>query len=56
MQYVRPLVATTCVGQAGSPASLLLAGGAPGRRASRERARTVGFRPWPASPSSCSRS
>lgn len=32
MQYVRPAIETTCVGQAGATAALLLAGGAPGRR------------------------
>jgi ATP-dependent Clp protease protease subunit len=32
MQYVRPAVETTCVGQAGATAAMLLAGGAPGRR------------------------
>ncbi|MGF1604835.1 MAG: ATP-dependent Clp protease proteolytic subunit [Rhodothalassiaceae bacterium] len=32
MQYVRPKVATLCVGQAASAAALLLAGGEPGQR------------------------
>jgi ATP-dependent Clp protease protease subunit len=32
MQYIRPAVETTCVGQAGATASMLLAGGAAGRR------------------------
>ncbi len=32
MQYVRPPIETTCVGQAVSTAAVLLAGGAPGRR------------------------
>ena len=32
MQYIRPAVETTCVGQAAATASTLLAGGAPGRR------------------------
>ena len=32
MQYIRPAVETTCVGQAAATASVLLAGGAPGRR------------------------
>ena len=31
MQYIRPEVSTTCVGQAAGPAAVLLAGGAPGR-------------------------
>ncbi len=33
MQHIRPDVATTCVGQAGGPAAVLLAGGAKGLRA-----------------------
>jgi ATP-dependent Clp protease, protease subunit len=45
MQYVRPPVATTCVGQAGSPAALLLAGGAPGRRAILAHGRVVLHQP-----------
>src|SRR4051794_16680836 len=32
MQYIHPAVETTCVGQAGATAAVLLAGGAPGRR------------------------
>jgi ATP-dependent Clp protease protease subunit len=32
MQYIRPDVATTCMGQASSAAAVLLAAGAPGRR------------------------
>ena len=32
MQFVRPAVETTCVGQAAATAAVLLAGGAPGRR------------------------
>ena len=35
MQHIRPDVATTCVGQAGGPAAVLLAGGA---RAARDAA------------------
>jgi len=45
MQYVRPAVATTCVGQAASPAALLLAGGAPGRRAILAHGRVVLHQP-----------
>ncbi len=41
VQYVRSVVATTCVGQAASPAALLLAGGAPGRRAILAHGRVV---------------
>ncbi|MGI9004978.1 MAG: ATP-dependent Clp protease proteolytic subunit [Streptosporangiaceae bacterium] len=33
MQYIRPEVATICMGQASSAAAVLLAAGAPGRRA-----------------------
>ncbi|MEV0668341.1 ATP-dependent Clp protease proteolytic subunit [Actinomadura luteofluorescens] len=32
MRYVRPEIETTCVGQAGSAAAILLAAGSPGRR------------------------
>jgi len=32
MQYIRPVVETTCVGQAAATAAVLLAGGAPGKR------------------------
>jgi len=32
MQYIRPAVETTCVGQAAATAAMLLAGGAPGHR------------------------
>lgn len=32
MQYIRPAVETTCVGQAAATAAMLLAGGAPGKR------------------------
>ena len=45
MQYVRPEVATTCVGQATSPAAVLLAGGAPGRRGVLPHGRVVLHQP-----------
>jgi ATP-dependent Clp protease protease subunit len=45
MQYVRPPVATTCVGQAAADAAVLLAGGAPGRRAVLAHARVVLHQP-----------
>ena len=32
MRYIRPAIATTCVGQAVAVGALLLAGGTPGRR------------------------
>ena len=41
MQYIRPEVHTTCVGQAASTAAVLLAGGAPGRRAILPHGRVV---------------
>lgn len=45
MQYVRPDIATTCVGQAASPAAVLLAGGAPGRRSVLPHGRVVLHQP-----------
>lgn len=45
MQYVRPPVATTCVGQAAADAAVLLAAGAPGRRAVLAHARVVLHQP-----------
>ena len=45
MQYVRPDVETTCVGQAASDAAVLLAGGAAGRRAILAHARVVLHQP-----------
>ena len=41
MQFVSPDVATLCVGQAASSASVLLAAGAPGKRAVLEHARVL---------------
>ena len=41
MQYVRPRVETTCVGQAAATAALLLAGGAPGGRSILTHGRVV---------------
>ncbi|QXJ19833.1 ATP-dependent Clp protease proteolytic subunit [Actinomadura graeca] len=41
MQFIRPEVETTCVGQAGSAAAILLAAGAPGRRAALVRSRIL---------------
>lgn len=41
MQFVRPEVETTCVGQAVASAAVLLAGGAPGRRQILPHARVV---------------
>lgn len=45
MQYIRPEVSTTCVGQAAGPAAVLLAGGAPGRRGVLPHARVLLHQP-----------
>lgn len=45
MQYIAPDVATTCVGQAASWAAVLLAGGAPGKRATLPNARVLIHQP-----------
>ncbi|GAA2722415.1 ClpP family protease [Cellulomonas aerilata] len=45
VQYVRSPVATTCLGQAASSAAVLLAGGAPGRRAMLAHGRVVLHQP-----------
>ncbi|MRG59462.1 ATP-dependent Clp protease proteolytic subunit [Agromyces sp. CFH 90414] len=45
MQHMRPPVATTCVGQAGGPAAVLLAGGAPGMRSILRHSRVVLHQP-----------
>lgn len=45
MQYVRPQVATTCVGQAVAVGAVLLAAGAPGKRAALPHARVVLHQP-----------
>lgn len=45
MQYIRPSVATTCVGQAVGVGAVLLASGAPGRRAVLPHARVVLHQP-----------
>jgi len=45
MQYVAPDVATTCVGQAASAAAVLLAAGAPGKRATLPHARVLIHQP-----------
>ena len=46
MQYVRPLVETTCLGMAASGASLLLSAGAPGRRLALPNSLVVIHQPW----------
>ena len=45
MQYIRPDVATTCMGQASSAAAVLLAAGAPGKRAVLRHARVLLHQP-----------
>jgi ATP-dependent Clp protease protease subunit len=45
MQFIRPDVATTCVGQAGGPAAILLAGGTRGQRAILRHGRVVLHQP-----------
>jgi ATP-dependent Clp protease protease subunit len=45
MQFVRPDVASTCIGQASSMAALLLAAGAPGKRAALPHARIMIHQP-----------
>ena len=46
MQYVRPDVVTTCVGQAASIAALLMAAGAPKKRFSLPNSRILIHQPW----------
>ena len=45
MRYIRPDVATTCVGQAVSVGAVLLAAGAPGKRSTLSHARVVLHQP-----------
>lgn len=46
MQYVKPDVATICMGQAASMASVLMASGAPGKRHALPNARFLLHQPW----------
>ena len=46
MQFVKPAVATTCVGLAASIAALLLAGGSKGKRAALPHSRVLIHQPW----------
>jgi len=46
MQYVKPDVATYCVGFAASMAAILLAGGAPGKRFALPYSRVMIHQPW----------
>ena len=45
MQYIRPEVRTLCIGQAASMASLLLSGGAKGKRSALPHARIMMHQP-----------
>ncbi len=46
MQYIKPDVATVCVGMAASMGAILLAGGAPGKRYALPHARVMIHQPW----------
>jgi len=46
MQFVKPDVVTTCIGQAASIAAVLLAGGAPKKRFSLPNSRILIHQPW----------
>ncbi len=46
MQFVKPQVATTCVGMAASMGALLLCAGAEGKRAALPNARVMIHQPW----------
>lgn len=46
MQFIKPDVATTCVGMAASMGALLLAAGASGKRAALPNARVMIHQPW----------
>jgi len=46
MQYIRPPVATICIGLAASMGAVLLAGGAPGKRACLPNSRIMIHQPW----------
>jgi ATP-dependent Clp protease protease subunit len=46
MQFIKPSVATTCVGMAASMGAILLTAGAPGKRAALPNARVMIHQPW----------
>lgn len=46
MQYIRPEVATTCIGLAASMGAVLLAGGAKGKRSALPNSRIMIHQPW----------
>ena len=45
MQFIKPQIATVCIGQASSMAAVLLAGGAPGKRTALPNARILIHQP-----------
>ncbi len=46
IQYIRPSVATTCIGMAASMAAVLLAGGTKGKRSALPNSRIMIHQPW----------
>lgn len=46
MRYIKPDVATTCVGQAASMGAVLLAAGSPGKRSALPNSRIMIHQPW----------
>ena len=46
LQFIKPDIATTCIGQAASAAAVLLAAGAPGKRFALPHARVLLHQPW----------
>ena len=46
MQYIRPDVATICIGMAASMGAILLAGGSKGKRSALPNSRTMIHQPW----------
>ena len=46
MKYIKPNVATICVGMAASMAAILLAGGAPGKRTALPNSKILIHQPW----------
>jgi ATP-dependent Clp protease protease subunit len=46
MQYIRPDVATICIGMAASMGAILLAGGAKGKRSALPNSRIMIHQPW----------
>jgi len=46
MRYIKPDIATICVGQAASMAAILLAAGTPGKRSVLKNSRVMIHQPW----------